>query len=65
MKRNAPNGLSDIQLSQFEKLIRKKHKSVESEENDTMKVVNALPIDQKENLTDQPDYYATRMAESN
>ena len=67
-KRNAPDGLSDIlQLSQFcaherefvqndalefEQEIRKKHKSMESEENGTMKVVNALPVDENENLTD-------------
>lgn len=67
MKRNAPDSLSDIQVSQFcapenefvhvpdsEPEIRKKHKSTESE-NSTMKVVNALPDDENENLTDQQD----------
>ena len=43
--------------------IRKKHKSMESEENSVMKVVNALPVDENENFMDQKDYYATRMTE--
>jgi len=66
MKRNAPDSLNDIQVSQFcapenefvqnnapdaEPKFRKKHKSMESE-NSAMKVVNALPVDQNENLTD-------------
>ena len=79
MKRNAPDSLNDIQVSQFcapenefvqnnapdaEPEIRKKYKSTESE-NSVMKVVNALPLDKNENLTDQQDYYVTRMAEFN
>ena len=69
MKRNAPDDLSNIQLPQIRALenefaqndapdsepeIRKKHKSMESE-NSAMKVVNALPVDENENLTDQKD----------
>ena len=66
-KRNAPDDLNNIQLPQLRALenefvqndaldsepkFRKKHKSKESEENSTMKVVNALPVDENENLTD-------------
>jgi len=65
--RNAPDDLSNIQLPQLRALenefvqndapdsepkFRKKHKSKESEENSTVKEVNALPVDQNENLTD-------------
>ena len=57
MKRNAPDSVSEIYLSQFcaaenefvqndapdsEREIRKKRKSMESEENSAMEVVNAL-----------------------
>ena len=77
-KRNAPDDLSNIQLPQLRALenefvqndapdsepkFRKKHKSKESEENSTVKEVNALPVDQNENFMDQQDYYATRMTE--
>ena len=79
MKRNASYSSNDIQMSQFcapenefvqndapdaEPEIRKKHKSTESE-NSAIKVINALPVDENENLTDQQDYYVTRMAEFN
>ena len=67
MKRNAPDDLSNIQLPQSRALenefvqndapdsepkFRKKHKPMESEENSAVKEVNALPVDENENLTD-------------
>ena len=66
MKKNVSYSSNDIQMSQFcahenefvqnyapdaEPEIRKKHKSMESE-NSAMKVLNALPVDENENLTD-------------
>ena len=66
-KRNAPDDLSKIQLPQLRALenefvqndapdsepkFRKKHKPMESEENSAVKEVNALPVDENENLTD-------------